>query len=1184
MSEQQVNDIPVPESDFSANVPNEQEQQQEQAPAKPEPSPMSYQEAFPSLGATPAAPAARKAARPRLRSAPSRKTTKTIRLEIPKEEQKLAGEKKGRGGGRSRLERFLSEIAVSNRVHINHSFNRSTGALIVTIEGAQDAILEAKKQALAKLQTQASIEIEIPREHHGFIIGSGGANLKALSSKHAVRIFMPKSTDESSAIRIVGTAVNCHNAAREIKALSFERAKTDRRKLQIPKAYHPLVAGPGNATIKRIIEQTGVEIHVPPPAVEKDELTVSGERNAVARACDELTRIYEDKRQSCGELTAEIPRTQHRFLIGPKGANLREINEKTGVVVEVPHPDKEESTIILRGERANLVQALTLVYEFANKVVVKNLTVPRWLHKHLLGKKGENARKLKEERPEVHIQFPKEGNDIEIEGPPEDVDVVRASLRELADELERNLTFSDVRVEPKFHPYIIGPKGAAIAEIRAKSGATIDIPSSGSGSDQVRVEGTPEAVAKAVVLITDMANKLRNQKTDEVSVPQAFHSQIIGARGDGVRKLVADYPSVNLNFPDAKEGSDKILIRGDKKEVDAVIAALKDRVRDIEASNYSDTVHVFRKFHPDVIGKGGETINRIRNETNTRINVPAPDEENDFITITGYKADVEKAKKAILDVQQKVAKIVTETVTIDAKYHPTIRGAQNRIQQSLESELSVQITIPSAKDKSDVVTVRGPAESVAEAKKALGRLACDEALKSTVLEFQVPKKYHRHLIGARSATLHSLVEESGVIRLVFPPARAKKDTDVVIAIGTKDACEKVKALIKKRTEELDKVVTETVEIDPKYYGSLLARQYSRKLGEEHGVSIRFPRKPEASDAQASEDGAAPTINKTVVIRGPKEGVAKVKNVLTTRVDELSRHVSKPVVVPGSSIPSIMGSRGSNLNKVSSEHNVQIELPSREDRADPNADVSITVSGLPEDCDAAIEALKALVPVEETVQIRHELHRFMRMDAENGARAIQSATNCRLDLPPRGEDASDDVVLRGLPEQIAAAKAMIEANMPLFEDGLRKSFVMKIEIHPEFHNDLIGQRGAKVNALRKKYDVRIDFPRKGGNQAESEIVLTGYEDKCQECAKEMLATVEDLKTHVVKEVDIHHAVHGKIIGQRGSGVRALQEKHNVRINFPRDKNSDVLTVTGPEDKVDACIDELFAIQDENVSST
>ena len=67
MSEQQVNDIPVPESDFSANVPNEQEQQQEQAPAKPEPSPMSYQEAFPSLGATPAAPAARKAARPTAR-------------------------------------------------------------------------------------------------------------------------------------------------------------------------------------------------------------------------------------------------------------------------------------------------------------------------------------------------------------------------------------------------------------------------------------------------------------------------------------------------------------------------------------------------------------------------------------------------------------------------------------------------------------------------------------------------------------------------------------------------------------------------------------------------------------------------------------------------------------------------------------------------------------------------------------------------------------------------------------------------------------------------------------------------------------------------------------------------------------------------------------------------------------
>ncbi|EGD76259.1 hypothetical protein PTSG_00962 [Salpingoeca rosetta] len=1157
----QVNDIPVPSEPVQDPLPQE----------VPEPAPMTYAEAFPSLGGSSAAPARRaQGQRPRIRAVQPRKTTTTAVVEIPKEEQRFSATEKSRGGSRNRVERFVSEIAVKHRVQIKQHVNRA-GSLVVRIEGKPDAVVEAKKQVLSRLQTQASIEIDIPKEHHRYIIGPEGSNLKALSAKYAVRVFMPKNNEASQTIKIVGTAVNCRKAAQDIQHISFERAKTDHRKLQISKAYHPLVAGPGNATIKRIMEQTGVKIHVPPPAVEKDEVTVTGERAAVARACDELMQIYNDKRESCGELTAEIPRTQHRFLIGPKGANLREINEKTGVVVEVPHPDKDDNTIILRGERANLVQALTLVYEFANKIVVKKLSVPQWLHKHVLGKKGENARKLREERPKVHIQFPKEGDEIEIEGPPEDVDVVRDSLRALADELQRTLTFSDVRVEPKYHPYIIGQSGSTINEIRAKSGATIDIPANNSGSDRVRVEGTPEAVAKAVSLVSDMATKLRNQKTDKVSVPSNLHSQIIGAGGDGLRKLLQGYDSVSLNFPDRGSDSEEILIRGDKKQVDAVIAAIKERVRDIEASNYSDTVHVFRKFHPDIIGKGGETINRIRNETNTRINVPAAEEENDYITIVGYKQDVEKAKQAILDIQQKVGKIVTETMEVDSKYHPTIRGTQNRIQQSLESELSVQITVPMAKEKSNTVTIRGPSESVAEAKKAIQRLACDEALNSTTLEFTAPHKYHRHLIGQRSATLKRLVEESGVIRLVFPPARAKKDKDLVLAIGSKDACEKAKQLVHDRVQELEKVVTEVVIIDPKFYSALRSRQFSRHLGESNNVSIRFPRN--AEDAEVVDD--------KVVVRGPREGVATAIEKLKARVDELERSVTKEMPVKPSSIPSIMGSGGSNVQKVCADFSVDIDVPSREDRDQAEGEVNLKVTGLPENCDAALAALQELVPIEEEIEVPRNLHRFMIIDKENGIRAIQAEHKARIDIP-RAEEESDKIVIRGLAPQVAAAKAALEANMQIFKDALRKTFSMTMEVHPEFHTDLIGKRGANVNALRKKFDVRIDFPRKGGNTGlePNEIRLTGFEEDCKACADDITATVETLKSHVVKEIDIHHAVHGKIIGPRGSGVRNLQETYGVRINFPADKSSDVLTVTGPEDKVDECIDQLFLVQEEN----
>lgn len=51
---------------------------------------------------------------------------------------------------------------------------------------------------------------------------------------------------------------------------------------------------------------------MPPPSKEIDEITVSGDKAGVARAVAELTAIYEDKRRTCGELTANIKKTQHK--------------------------------------------------------------------------------------------------------------------------------------------------------------------------------------------------------------------------------------------------------------------------------------------------------------------------------------------------------------------------------------------------------------------------------------------------------------------------------------------------------------------------------------------------------------------------------------------------------------------------------------------------------------------------------------------------------------------------------------------------------------------------------------------------------------------------------------------------------------------------------------------------------
>jgi polyribonucleotide nucleotidyltransferase len=58
-------------------------------------------------------------------------------------------------------------------------------------------------------------------------------------------------------------------------------------------------------------------------------------------------------------------------------------------------------------------------------------------------------------------------------------------------------------------------------------------------------------------------------------------------------------------------------------------------------------VPIFKQFHKFVIGKGGATIRKIRQETDTRIELPESGSESDMIAVTGKKENVEMAVKQV---------------------------------------------------------------------------------------------------------------------------------------------------------------------------------------------------------------------------------------------------------------------------------------------------------------------------------------------------------------------------------------------------------------------------------------------------------------------------------------------------------------------------------------------------------
>lgn len=50
-----------------------------------------------------------------------------------------------------------------------------------------------------------------------------------------------------------------------------------------------------------------------------------------------------------------------------------------------------------------IVSALTMVYDKANSMLTETLEAQEWIHKHIIGRKGENIRKITGANPKVCV-------------------------------------------------------------------------------------------------------------------------------------------------------------------------------------------------------------------------------------------------------------------------------------------------------------------------------------------------------------------------------------------------------------------------------------------------------------------------------------------------------------------------------------------------------------------------------------------------------------------------------------------------------------------------------------------------------------------------------------------------------------------------------------------------------------
>lgn len=719
-------------------------------------------------------------------------------------------------------------------------------------------------------------------------------------------------------------------------------------------------------------------------------------------------------------------------------------------------------------------------------------------------------------------------------------------------------------------------------KLKQEADVMINIPDDKAASNIIRIEGNKEGVKMAKKELETLVSKMQNEREKDLIIESRFHRQLIGPKGENIQKIRDDFAAVQISFPDLGTKSDVVKLRGPRDDVDKCARTLTKMYKDLMENNYQVKVPIFKQFHKFVIGKGGNTIKTIRKETDTKVDLPDSGSDSDMITITGKKENVEKAQKKITTIQAEMANVVSVDVIIPAKIHNTMIGAGGKLIQSISDDCGgVAIKFPAAESNSDKVTVRGPKDDVEKAKKMLVEMSNERMLNSDSATIKAKPEHHKFLIGRQGVNIQTVRDKTGA-RIIFP---SEKDVDreVITILGSKEAVEAAKKELETRIRDLDKIVEETMTVDPKHHRYFVARrgEVLRSIGDEFGgVVVSFPRPGVTSDK--------------VTLKGAKDCVEAARNRILQTVGDLDSQVTIECNIEQVHHRTIMGLRGGNVQNITSKHNVQIKFP---EKAKPamNGDVNgttnghgesdiIRISGKSENCEAAAQALKALVPINIEVEVPYEFHRFIIGQKGVGVRQLMNEHDVNIKVPG-SEEKSSTIIVTGAPANVQSAKLALEGRVTELEgekaDKELKSYEIKIEVAPEYHPKIIGRRGAVITELRQKYDVNIQLPKKD-DKDDSTITITGYEQKAIEARVAILKIVNEYESLIKEEVQINHRVHSMIIGRRGAGIRKIMQDYQVDIKMPRESDPDpdlVLIMGTNEDNVLDCKDHLLNCAEE-----
>jgi predicted PilT family ATPase len=886
---------------------------------------------------------------------------------------------------------FVDPIEISD-----NDLTISTKGNLFLLSGLRDLVLSKKAEITADLEA-LSVKIKtelrvIPKKFHQFI------NKKELLENYKVAVEFPSedSTDES--VSFTGLAQNIENAIKFAKAST---AKFTSSSLEISKAHGGNVPHARNLAayfehsgiLKQVGEANSAKVSAPSyKKLASSDLTsvlleisasvdnAEGAKQARKEIVDKVNTLTPTRVKVITDISSLFAkRVTSAIEAAAKSANVYVIplsllsggasNEIILIAEKEDDEEFEPTKEEIDARFTKVDEALNEIRSIQADLITVVLEVDADKQQFIEGPNGTTLKSILKgaEHSILVVDLHSDGqkavsNKVYIHGAKEEVHKTQKEIESLlkdAEDVADIYSFeSEIKVPTSTLSRIIGKNGANLNQLREKYEVQFAVEKNPTGEKaDIKITGYKYNVKDAEQFILSSSKKWADEISKTIIVPKKHRASIIGSNGSNLKKLQTKY-DVRINFV---ANSDDVQIRGPSKGVIKTEQELKDLL-DFEIDNgYTKEIQIPDNVVSRVIGRQGETVNRIAVDSGIDIKV-SQDKTADSRTIilTGSRKGLTEAEKQINAIVKEVEGLVTVELEVNPKYFRDILGPKGSVKQQIietaggsdSNNYRRLLNIPDQSSESNKITSSGP-KAIVDSIIAQIKKIVEEKDKAVSETLEVPKQKHRFIIGPAGSTRRQLEDEFKV-QINIP--KVNEDSTKVVITGPPSGVSGAKAKVEELVVDNFKC---SIDVPASLHAAVSERgAFTRRVGNENDVEIDHGDKSKKAYKLSSKSPVIPeeafgsddektkftiaesetesTEDDDVIpwrLKGSDEEVTKVQEQIKKALALYAQHDTTAYLwVKNKSVfGRVVGPQGSRLNFIRQKSGAQIQVPRSTDK-------------------------------------------------------------------------------------------------------------------------------------------------------------------------------------------------------------------------------------------------------------